>query len=757
MKKYILVFIISLLWACNGQLFSQVSTEGTDFWISYGKNFGADWYGGITSSFSTLQIRIVASQYTEGTITFTAGTSGSNSETFSIPAGSVYTRDLSPAERLLVYSDVTGTSSKSVHVQTNAPVSVYALNQSRANADATNILPTDRLGANYYQVSYASNVEGSACYDGYTIVATEDNTLIYENGGSSKATLQKGQVYSYYATSITTDLSGRNITASKPIALFVTNTGLYLPKGYQAADNLYQQMMPVDMWGSTFMVPVSLRRIERVKIMASQANTIITQVGGTLKTDNGGSSSYTIGKGQFVELDVTSSQNGCYITSTKPVAVCSFMVGSTYAQNVGGYPSKAGDPAETWIPPIEQAVKRTTIAPFVPSGQTQLDQHHVLIVTATATKAETTMALGTGNSAALSGGTWTDNTYSDYSYYSLLLTAEGSTSYTFENPNGIIVLGYGLGSDESYYYLAGSATRILTPSFYVNNIHYEDLNGQTICDAPYNVQGIVNENEMSTAAGHLIWTLDGVEQPFARDQLIWSIPTLTNGTHTITMSVLKTSGATQTISSTFDVECIIPIDAVDDYAQALSGINKGYPVEINVLANDDLGACDVSDISLLLVSTAPPQHGMVSVDENKNIIYTPFAGYEGADSFQYKIDCSGTADVATVYINVVKMADNITPVEQEVCVDEDAVMVCNLELTGGTNYYQWQYSVDNSTWIDIVGATQRVYIVSGRKRGITYYRTVVKDGINIVNTESTFIRVKSCKLPVNHNISVFGN
>jgi hypothetical protein len=66
------------------------------------------------------------------------------------------------------------------------------------------------------------------------------------------------------------------------------------------------------------------------------------------------------------------------------------------------------------------------------------------------------MAIGTEAPKALSGGTWYDNTSSGMSFYSLQLT-QTSSSYTFTNLTGeLIIMGYGTGANESYYYLAAS-------------------------------------------------------------------------------------------------------------------------------------------------------------------------------------------------------------------------------------------------------------------------------------------------------------
>jgi hypothetical protein len=126
-------------------------------------------------------------------------------------AGSVYTRNLSDIEKDIVYSYQTEKSNKSLHIESDEDISVYAINLTERSTDATAILPVNSLGVSYYHISY-SPVE--TAYDGYTLVATEDGTNIYENG-AYKIKLNKGDVYSQY---FEFDATGQHITTNKPVA-----------------------------------------------------------------------------------------------------------------------------------------------------------------------------------------------------------------------------------------------------------------------------------------------------------------------------------------------------------------------------------------------------------------------------------------------------------------------------------------------------------------------------------------------------------
>jgi hypothetical protein len=265
MKNYICIILFLLL--CI-RAHGQSSTQGKDFWLSFGINSGYTY-----SSQVTLQVRVVTTKATNVTFTFTE--TGA-SATIPLAAGSVYTRDLSAAEKLAVFSNATGSSEKSLHIQSDEDVSVYAINLVQYTTDATGILPVTSLGVSYYHLSYAPVATRN---DGYTIVAVEDNTNVYDNGVFVVA-LNKGDVYSQYFSS--GDATGKHITADKPIAYFITNTCVNVSPGIGYCDCLYEQLFPEALWGTQFMVPVTIRAKERIRVLASQDGTIITHIGGTV-------------------------------------------------------------------------------------------------------------------------------------------------------------------------------------------------------------------------------------------------------------------------------------------------------------------------------------------------------------------------------------------------------------------------------------------------------------------------------------------
>jgi len=523
MKNKITVFITALFLLYGFfPLYAQFDSRGAEFWLTFGRNWRAASVDAVN-----LQIRIVGGEHAAtGTIYFTAlGTS----LPFSVGAGQIYTHNLTLAQRQAVYHDNASSTitNRSIRITSTASVAVYALNQHSWSADATNLLPTPILGTEYFHMSYMSNVSTSR--DAYAVIAIEDATRVYHNG-TLMATLNAGQVYFHRADAFI-DMTGTHITSNKPIAFFAMNEGVNIPNGVSASDNLFQQLAPVNTWGTNFFAPVSHRGADRVRIIASQDGTDITQVGGILPvTVPTGSQNRlsNLNAGEWVELEITSNNNGAFISANNPIGVCVYLTGSTYTM------PREGDPSQAWLPALEQTVRTALLAPFIPLGNTQLVRHYALVVTPTATKNNTTIRIGTGTEQPLSGGTWHDHS-SGWSYYVMRLVV-ATQSYTFSNMAGLFVLGYGVGNDESYYFLSASAFRTLDAAFYANDIHNQDLVVTPSNTSQINFRAEM-QGDISTQPGHIRWFVNGVEQVSAIDQLTWST-NLPNGTYEIVMRIL---------------------------------------------------------------------------------------------------------------------------------------------------------------------------------------------------------------------------
>ena len=531
------IFLIIFPFLCSFSLYAQDMT-GTNFWLTFGQN--ADYsHRGVD-----LQVRIVAQNFdVKGTLYFTnLGTF----VPFSVAAGQLYTYSLTPSEREASYQDVTDydlltlhsfaiTNNRSIRIMTDAPISVYAFNNGvggstgvgsgGASCDATNVLPETALGTDYYQISwYPDGIGPSETGDAYAVIAIQDNTTIRRNN-SVVATLNEGEVY-YHFNQL--DMTGQHITSNKPVAFFALNHMADIPLGKKSADHFFQQLAPINKWGKNYFVPVwHIVGPNYVRIMAKQDNTKIVQTGAQVVDGN-----LTRNTGQFVTLKIPIGSEGCYIQADKPIAVCAYFVGyeSTLPWNA--------DPSQAWIPCMEQLAKSALMAPFVPneSGAIgKIDAHYAMICTPTITREATRMQIGNGVEQNLTGGVWIENMAADFSYYIMPLI-HNTLTYRFNNPAGLFTMAYGIGFALSYYYPAFSSMRDMGVAFYVNDIHYTDLDAKIICAQPVQFRAEVEE-PMSSITGYLKWYIDDEEEIAARDKMVWS-KELPNGTYRIKMVVI---------------------------------------------------------------------------------------------------------------------------------------------------------------------------------------------------------------------------
>jgi len=530
MKIKPLLFIILAILTQNIFFLQAQNTQGKLFWLTFGKNASTS----NPNNNLDLKIRIASGgKYTTGTLYFThLGTT----HEFEVEPQQVYTYSLSNEQKQAVYNTTMGITDFSIRIETNNPVTAYAMNSAGAFIEATNILPVATLGTNYRQISYTPS--SSQYLDAYAVIATEDGTTVDHNGDSPQV-LNKGQVY--YRTS-PTDMTGTLITSNKPVAFFALNQCAKVPENITINDPLIQQLAPVETWGRYFFVPVSSQGKNITRIVASQDGTDISVTPGTtLLSPTGGQNKLTgLLAGQFVELEVSVINKGCYITSNKPVGVCTYLPSKNY--------TGIGDPAQCWLPALEQSTPTILIAPFIVNS---IDWHYALVSTPTATKKNTKVSIGVAAPDTLTGGNWVDNSDGGMSFYAMQLTNE-SVSYLFNNPAGIIVLCYGLGGTSSYYYLAGSSMRNLTAAFFVNNYHYLEIPESIICTK--NVEFYAEIVGLDTSQeGSLKWFIEGEEVEEWRDHLSWS-KSFSKGVYEIEMWVRFENQETASYKGTINIK-----------------------------------------------------------------------------------------------------------------------------------------------------------------------------------------------------------
>lgn len=507
------------------------STEGKDFWVTF---MQADQNDHSDASDKAVTLALTVSAKEECDVTFTnPNTNESMQEHLS--AGSIkeisfYTGDGGTAARTrtdgqkakvtcyTIYPDSVDNSA--VHVESTAPISLFASNRRSKSFDATNVLPTASLLSEYLIQSVPpSDHEDKPQGTHFAIIAIDDNTVVdycptvettairdaksaysfsggvgmteeqlrlaqYKIGDTlTTPTLKKGQVYYVWTGKFAgddADLSGTWLKArdSKKIAVFQGAPHTNLPDKIRDRDHLFSQAMPVAYWGNTFVITASLTRgRDIVRVMAAEDGTEV-RINGKLEhtfdfaTNPKRTFQFEIGqtgvqctdknhKGTLPDPLVIGES--CFITTSCPSATHIFMVSNTYDAN------PVGDPAMVWVNPIEQQINDITFATYGKDNK-----HYVNVVTDKAGVAS--MKLD-GNSIASefspvagSGDAW---------YF-----ARKSINYDthrLTGSTGFIAHVYGYGSKESYGYSAGGATKPLTQYITINGEIFSPDIENTLC------------------------------------------------------------------------------------------------------------------------------------------------------------------------------------------------------------------------------------------------------------------------------------
>lgn len=373
-----------------------------------------------------------------------------------------------------------------LHITATEDVSVYVILSSTNSMDASNILPVTALGSEYYTQDYWPIVKSD--FDNtvsmVTILGTEDGTQVeivpngntydgHLSGTPYTVDLNKGQTY-YLMSEADKQITGTHIKAKngRKIAVYCGVPLTNLPTDIAARDCLFEQSMPVEYWGTQFIVTRSAEKNGNlIGITATQRGTEIKVDGYSQAYINEGDTYYIMlqssndpngNKPGTSPIDLVVTADAAYIETSCPCAVYNYDTGNSYkGKNGDEIVNSQGDPSSIWVSPIQQKIGKIT---FGTCYTTKTKDHFLNVVTETASCQNTKLT-------ALYGATQLDKTNlltwipvpgnPTYSYARAKI-GDNSTSqfsvFRLENSKGFIATVYGNGDDESYAYSAGSAT-----------------------------------------------------------------------------------------------------------------------------------------------------------------------------------------------------------------------------------------------------------------------------------------------------------
>ncbi|CAH2318245.1 c-binding -like [Pelobates cultripes] len=229
------------------------------------------------------------------------------------------------------------TSSKpfyyTVIVMSSSPVSVVSGNYKTESSDTASLFPVEELGTNYYIFTPSDGPEGS--FKEFAVVSKEPTTVtihltgdvtfqdrLYVKGSKLKFSLESYEAIAFQSTD---DLSGTKVEALKPVAVLSGHT---CASKHTKCNHVYEQLQPVDYWGSTFIIPPSpfQTKYDLVYVTASQY-TQVTYQAGSLKT------THTLNAGEDLEIQLMPSAP-LFVTATEGIQVFLFSAGGRYGSMV---------------------------------------------------------------------------------------------------------------------------------------------------------------------------------------------------------------------------------------------------------------------------------------------------------------------------------------------------------------------------------------------------------------------------------------
>ena len=547
--------------------------SGTEFYVAFGRNHKEDAINAAGNNV-ILVLRITGLADTNVTLSFTENPA-LDSIIF-VPGGTIRDYSLTQEQAVAAYAgDMTYSPpqanpknyKKSIRVTSTEPITLVAINSAVHSVEATLVWPIESWGTEYYNIGlmpYYGNGDTNNS-NGYLLIAKENDTQV-SGVAANPINLNAGETYHYYSNNANT--TGTHITSNKPIAFYQTNTQASITSNTSIPYYNYnfEQLPPVNQWGTEFIAPANETSSDDensyagfFRVYAKENNTLVT-----VKFANGTSKTYTINTvnatNRYVDiilnidninnLENNTGSKACYITSDKPVGICSINIshklGQMYSQ-----------PAIAWLPPLEQKTRNVLMSPLdINSNLVYNEMHHFLtVIVPTANKDNTTISVNGGPAqpieSFLSQFQWVADNIggSDYSvgqyYFGASNQANcGSNCYLHttalvDNPDGLIMLAYGEGSYTKYFYNVGSAYRDLTASFTVNDEVYYEMDGKSYCNTS-DFTFVVDSRDPN-ALNTIVWMLNGVEIPDSGDQKTVTVNNLPDSYYTIEMLVNNTT------------------------------------------------------------------------------------------------------------------------------------------------------------------------------------------------------------------------
>ncbi|MEO5930902.1 MAG: hypothetical protein ABIR47_13275 [Candidatus Kapaibacterium sp.] len=356
-----------LLLLVTGSTTAQVAdSKGKEFWVAFMTNISHK-----TAEAMTMELYLASSKPTTVTLTYmeTGASRTVNlptpNVTVTVDIGRMFGYDVELPD--LGRSTINELTLKSIHVVANEEITLYGSSIKAFSADAFLGLPADVLRGRYIVLGYHNGIRSSFPTtpfehpSEFAVIGTRDGTTVQVkpspglriNGrGNAPFTvmLDQGEVFFAQAgLESEQDVSGTEIQADKPVALFAGSARVCIPTYLGTnLDNVFEQIPPSEVWGKNALVapyfPVSSNEPSLVHVLAAFNGTNLQVVGSGTGTRN-----FTIGAGSVLELPLSEAMS---FTATQPILVAQYEHSAPDNGNFNDHP--IGDPFMMLIPPVEQ-------------------------------------------------------------------------------------------------------------------------------------------------------------------------------------------------------------------------------------------------------------------------------------------------------------------------------------------------------------------------------------------------------------------
>jgi gliding motility-associated-like protein len=427
---FLSILLVAASFVCAQNTSTVRTSTGREFWVMFLDNQGDQ---------TPHQTTLTAIGDSNASITVSNPSTGWNT-TVNITAGQSVQITVPLTSSISHQSNTSQTKHLGLHVTSSSSINLYAKNYKFKCNDATLIIPSHSLGTQYIMQDYQGDVSHSSISSAEVgFVATQNNTILTmvlpcnlmnnsaTAGDTLTVNLMCGESYQLIATT-PGSFSGMEVTSNgKPFAAFQGNRVAYIPTGASGADLLYEQAIPVEYWGTDYVVlPTSGRNGDQIRITSSEDNCQI-YANGTLVS--------TLQKGETFE-DNLSGGNAKRYTCTQKVCVGRYL----RSNSSGGNP---GDPSSVMIPDVTQGCWHIR---FELLASSDIENYFINIVARNEDTAGITL-----------DGLSISHTFTPIdTAYCFSQIAYSASTHVLESPLGPVVAEcYGLGYYASYAYMLG--------------------------------------------------------------------------------------------------------------------------------------------------------------------------------------------------------------------------------------------------------------------------------------------------------------